>query len=86
MHRRLASIAVAVLLGLATQPFGNTPLHAVPSNVLFVTGSTTLSAADTAVKNRLEATGYVVEVRPQSSSSLGNVTGKTLVVISSSGL
>lgn len=58
--------------------------HATPAQVLFVTGSTTLDLGDSAVKARLEATGHVVTVRAASSGGLGDVTGKNLVIISSS--
>jgi hypothetical protein len=82
MHRRACWIGlVAVTLAVSS----SLPrLQADPPAVLFVTGSSTLGLGDTAIKSRLEGTGYAVEVRPATSPTLGDVTGKTLVLISSS--
>jgi len=55
----------------------------VSPSALFVTGSTTLNAAETAVKTRLQNLGYVVTVKDAKSSASGDATGRTVVVISS---
>ena len=55
----------------------------VSRSALFVTGSTTLNSAETAVKTRLQNLGYVVTVKDAKSSVTGDATGKTVVVISS---
>jgi len=65
----------------------NTPLPTpapTQNSALFVVGNSTLSAADTAVKNRLEGKGYVVTVVKDSNSSITQATGKSLVLISAS--
>ena len=55
----------------------------VSPSALLVAGSTTLNAAETAVKTRLQNLGYVVTVKDARSSVTGDATGKTVVVISS---
>jgi Bacterial Ig domain len=55
----------------------------VSRSALFVTGSTTLNSAETAVKTRLQNSGYVVTVKDARSSVSGDATGRTVVVISS---
>jgi uncharacterized repeat protein (TIGR01451 family) len=55
----------------------------VSRSALFVTGSTTLNSAETAVKTRLQNLGYVVTVKDAKSSVSGDATGRTVVVISS---
>lgn len=55
----------------------------VTSQVLFVTGSTTLNSSDTAVKTRLEALGSTVTVKDAASATTADANGKALVVISS---
>ena len=59
------------------------PNVSVTTPVLFVTGSTTLNASDTAVKSRLEALGHTVVVKDGASAVTADATGKALVVISS---
>ncbi|MCA9969521.1 MAG: InlB B-repeat-containing protein, partial [Anaerolineales bacterium] len=54
------------------------------TDVLFVVGSTNLSTADTAVRNRLQTLGYVVTVVDDGASQTSDATGKVLIVISSS--
>lgn len=51
--------------------------------VLFVTASTTLNAADTAVRNRLQTLGFTVQVKAAPSTVTADATGKALVVVSS---
>src|SRR4051812_11938271 len=67
---------------LTTATFTNVQLSAPPA--LFVTSSTTLTAADAKVKKRLETLGYAVIVKAAASSVTADATGKDLVVISSS--
>ena len=55
----------------------------VTSPALFVTGSTTLTTSDAAVKARLEALGHVVTVKDGTTVTTADATGKALVVISS---
>ncbi|HKS37832.1 MAG TPA: Ig-like domain-containing protein, partial [Verrucomicrobiae bacterium] len=55
----------------------------VLSNALFVVNSTTLTTAETAIKNRLEALGYVVTIKTASGAVTADAYGKTVVVISS---
>ena len=54
------------------------------SHVLFVVGNTSLSAADHAVRARLQAWGYTVTVVGDSHATAAHASGKGLVVISSS--
>ena len=51
--------------------------------VLFVTASTTLNAADTAVRNRLQTLGFTVQVKAAASAVIADATGKALVIVSS---
>jgi hypothetical protein len=51
--------------------------------VLLVTGSATLTAADAAIRSRLESLGYVVVVRTGAAATASDATGKAVVVISS---
>ncbi|RYZ07085.1 MAG: hypothetical protein EOO73_13545 [Myxococcales bacterium] len=51
--------------------------------VLFVTASTTLNAADTAVRNRLQTLGFTVQVKAAASAVTADAAGKALVVVSS---
>jgi murein DD-endopeptidase MepM/ murein hydrolase activator NlpD len=51
--------------------------------VLFVAGSTSLNAADTALRNRLQSLGLTVTVKSASSAVTADATGKALVVVSS---
>jgi hypothetical protein len=67
---------------LATASFTNVALNAPPA--LFVTSSTTLTAADAKIKKRLETLGYAVTVKAASTSATADATGKDVVVISSS--
>jgi peptidyl-Asp metalloendopeptidase len=52
-------------------------------NALLVVGNTTLGAGDIAVRNRLQALGYVVTVKSGPASAAADATGKKVVVISS---
>ncbi|QQS28119.1 MAG: T9SS type A sorting domain-containing protein [Sphingobacteriales bacterium] len=52
-------------------------------DVLFVVKSATLNTGETAVKNRLQSSGYTVTVVTQSNASSASATGKSLVVVSS---
>jgi RHS repeat-associated protein len=54
------------------------------SSVLFVVGSTTLSAGDVATKTRLESLGLTVSVKDSVSAVSADANGKGLVVISES--
>jgi hypothetical protein len=56
---------------------------ALSGSVLFVAGSTSLNAADTAVRNRLQSLGFTVTVKAATSSTTADATGKALVVVSS---
>ncbi len=51
---------------------------------LYVVGNTTLSTADTTLKNRLESKGYQLTTVKDSSSTSAQATGKNVVVISAS--
>jgi hypothetical protein len=62
-------------LGAVTQNLSGT--------VLFVTASTTLNAADTAVRDRLQTLGFTVQVKAASSAVTADATGKALVMVSS---
>src|SRR5262249_24951042 len=57
--------------------------NSVQPSVLFVVGSTTLTASDTAVKSRLEGLGYTVTVKSGSGSSTTDANSKNLITISS---
>jgi len=77
-----------VITAVATDNDGKTTSTAgtnvsVTTPVLFVTGSTTLNASDTAVKARLEALGHTVVVKDGATAVTADATGKALVVISS---
>ena len=54
------------------------------AQVLFVVGNTTLSAADAAVRSRLQALGATVIVMSATAAQSGDASGKALVVISDS--
>lgn len=84
---RRRSRAACVVGLVATVLSGASSLRRVQADgpsVLFVTDSAALGLGDAAIKARLEATGYLVEVRPATSPTLGDVTGKTLVLVSAS--
>jgi hypothetical protein len=81
-HREACWIAVVAAALAASSSFRR--VQADPPNLLFITDSSTLGLGDAAIKARLEASGYAVEVRPATSPTLGDVTGKTLVLISAS--
>ncbi|MDQ5823423.1 MAG: DUF6443 domain-containing protein, partial [Chloroflexota bacterium] len=51
---------------------------------MFVTGSLTLNAGETAIKNRLQTLGYIVNVRHYDYLVKEDINGKSLVLISSS--
>jgi hypothetical protein len=57
-------------------------LHAPPA--LFVVASTTLTAADSVLKTRLENLGFVVTVKAATASTTEDATNKTLVLVSPS--
>jgi hypothetical protein len=82
------TFATYAITAVATDNDGKTtsvagPNVSVTTPVLFVTGSTTLNASDTAVKSRLEALGHTVVVKDGASAVTADATGKALVVISS---
>jgi uncharacterized repeat protein (TIGR01451 family) len=83
------AIGSYVLKAIATDNRGATTTSTADITVkvfipaLFVTGSTTLSASDNAVKNQLTALGYVVTVKDGASATSADATGKAVVVISS---
>jgi hypothetical protein len=52
-------------------------------SVLFVANSTTLTAADSAIKSRLQNRGFTVTVKSASSATSSDANGRALVVISS---
>lgn len=56
--------------------------QALSGTVLFVAGSTSLNAADTALRNRLQGLGFTVEVKSASAATTADATGKALVVVS----
>jgi hypothetical protein len=68
-------------------PNVNTLEHGVivrlTSSALFVTPTTTLSAADTKIKSRLVSLGFQVEVAAASTVTSSNADGKDVVVVSS---
>jgi len=66
--------------GLAKEVVPTTHLHPY---VLLVANSTTLGAGDTAVRNRLLATGHTVVVRTASGAVTADAAGKALVLVSS---
>jgi hypothetical protein len=51
---------------------------------MFVTGSNTLSAAEIAIKNRLQTLGYIVNAKHYDNLSKDDIEGNSLVLISSS--
>jgi glucose/arabinose dehydrogenase len=65
--------------GLAKEVVPATHLHPY---VLLVTGSTTLTAADAAVRDRLVATGHTVLVRTDTGATTADAAGKALVLVS----
>jgi glucose/arabinose dehydrogenase len=69
--------------GLAKEVIPQTHLYPY---VLLVSGSTTLNAADTAVRNRLQGAGHIVVVRSDTGAVTADAAGKALVVISSTAL
>jgi RHS repeat-associated protein len=62
----------------------NLPPFSLNSSALFVVGSTTLIAADAAIKSRLEGLGFTVVVKDGVSAVTADASGKGLVVLSSS--
>jgi hypothetical protein len=91
MKRSMFVAALGVVASFNTgcleQAEGPEPLGevsaALSGSVLFVTGSTSLNAADTAVRNRLSGLGFSVQVKSASSTTSGDAAGKALVVVSS---
>jgi murein DD-endopeptidase MepM/ murein hydrolase activator NlpD len=65
------------------EPATATLTQALTGSVLYVAGSTSLNAADTALRNRLQGLGLTVQVKSASSSATADATGKALVVVSS---
>jgi alpha-tubulin suppressor-like RCC1 family protein len=57
---------------------------AVGGNALFVVGSTSLSAGDTAVRNRLQALSFTLTIKSASSAQTSDADGMALVFVSSS--
>lgn len=57
--------------------------QALTGSVLYVAGSTTLNASDTALRNRLQTLGLTVTVKAASTTTSADATGKALVVVSS---
>lgn len=87
---RAWSLLVAAGLGACGSPDGQTgeeSLGEVTQNlsgtVLFVANSTTLNAADTAVRNRLQTLGFTVQTKAAPTTVTADATGKALVVVSS---
>gem|GEM_PF-1220116 len=70
----------AFLLFLSVCLYGS-PLPVTPT-ALLVVGNTNLNSGDLALKNRLQILGYTVTVKSASSSTAGDATGKSLVIIS----
>ena len=66
--------------GLAKEVVPQTHLHPY---ALLVAGSTTLTAADTAVRSRLQAGGHTVVVRSGTGATTADAAGKALVLVSS---
>jgi hypothetical protein len=56
--------------------------EALSGTVLYVAGSTSLNAADTALRNRLQGLGFTVQVTSASAATTADATGKALVVVS----
>lgn len=57
--------------------------QALTGTALLVAGSTTLTSADAAVRNRLQGLGLAVQVKSASAATTADATGKALVVVSS---
>ncbi len=86
----------SIYVGLAATSHDNTRLGsaaaisvtvtgtAPASGVLFVTSSASLTAADAAVKKRLETLGYSVTVKAAAQTVTADANGRQLVVVSSS--
>lgn len=66
----------------AEESLGQTE-QALTGSVLYVAGSTTLNASDTALRNRLQTLGLTVTVKAASTTTSADATGKALVVVSS---
>ncbi len=66
--------------GLAKEIVPQSQLHPY---ALLVAASTTLGAGDAAVRNRLDAQGYVVVVRTATASTTAHAAGNALVLLSS---
>jgi hypothetical protein len=66
--------------GLAKEVIPATHLHPY---VLLVAGSATLTAGDSAVRDRLQASGLTVIVRSGPESTIADASGKALVLVSS---
>lgn len=62
---------------------GEAQASLVTGTALFVASSTSLSSADTAIRNRLQTLGLTVVVKSASSTTSADATGKVLIVISS---
>jgi glucose/arabinose dehydrogenase len=66
--------------GLAKEVVPATHLHPY---VLLVANSTTLGVADTAIRNRLQASGHTVVLRTDAGATTADAAGKALVLVSS---
>jgi hypothetical protein len=65
------------------EPIDQAPQALLSGSVLFVANSTTLTAADSAIRSRLQGRGFTVTVKSASSATSSDANGKALVVISS---
>jgi hypothetical protein len=85
MRAAITKVLIFFFIILANALYSPPPAFSqVPARtVLFVVGNTTLSAADTAIRNRLGGLGYAVTVVLDSTATSGNATDKSLVLISS---
>jgi hypothetical protein len=86
MRAAIAKVLIFSFVLLATGVYFTRPAHTqtLPARaLLFVVGNTSLSAADAAIKSRLEGLGYGVTVVLDSATTTGDATGKSLAVISS---
>ena len=81
--RGLYTLTAVATDNSGVQTFSPDVLIKVLSPALFVTGSTTLSSSDSAVKTHLEALGFAVTVKDATAVSSADANGKAVVVISS---
>lgn len=83
VSRGLYTLTALATDNTGVQSLSQGVLIKVLSPALFVTGSTTLSSSDNAVKTRLEALGFTVTVKDASAATSADANGKAVVVISS---